>query len=420
MSGVDEAWPVSRLAKALKQRVESDWDATWVRGEVVGLKRYPSGHLYFGLRDQLAKVDCTIWRSVAAKLRSAPEEGTEVFALGKPAVWEERTALRFNIVQLIPTAEIGGTAQQVEQTRKRLAADGLLDPARKRKLPEWPNRIVVITSIAGAAVRDVISVARRRWPAIEILVIGATVQGEAAVAQLNAALATVALLDGVDLCIIGRGGGGKEDLAAFNDESVCRAIAACPVPVVSAVGHEVDVTLADLVADLRAATPSQAAEFALPDRDEAAHRLASIDAAMAKAMVGLIGRRRERDERTRDRLAAALTRQLHSSERRLMSAGAALPAALERHVRRPRERLADLQGRLGPAMSRRIDRLDSRIERLGATLHSLSPLAVLGRGYSMARSADGSIMRRVADFKPESRFTLRVMDGEIRARRLPE
>ncbi len=416
MSSPDDAWTVSRLSRTLKGRVEDGFAPLWVRGELVGVKRYPSGHWYFGLRDDLAKVDCTMWKGAALRLRTPLEEGTTVFALGTPSVWEERTALRFNVTQVLATADVGNAAQLIERTRQRLAADGLLDPARKRALPEYPRRIAVVTSVAGAAVRDVITVARRRWPGIELLVVNSAVQGDNAPAELVAALAVVAQLDGIDLCIIGRGGGAREDLAAFNDEAVCRAIAACPVPVIAAVGHEVDVTLADLVADLRAATPSQAAEFALPDRVEVDRQVSGLGDALAGTMTTLLRRRIERVERSRDRLANGLLRHLHASERRVHAVEAALPRALERHARRPREQLASISERLAPAMLRRVERLRSTLDRQGAALHALSPLAVLERGYAMPRDGAGKLLRRMADFRPGTQFTLRVSDGEIAAR----
>ena len=416
MNAPDEAWTVSRLARSIKGRVEEGFAPIWVRGELVGVKRYPSGHWYFGLRDELAKVDCTMWKGAASRLRTPLEEGTEVFALGSPSVWEERTALRFNVTQVLATATVGNAAQQVERTRKLLAADGLLDPARKRPLPEFPARIAVITSIAGAAVRDVITVAKRRWPGIELLVINAAVQGEQAPGEIVAALGVVPRLDAVDLCILGRGGGAREDLVAFNDEAVCRAIAACPVPVISAVGHEVDVTLADLVADLRAATPSQAAEFALPERSEVVRRVDALSDALPIALQAIIARRVDRLVRTRERMGHALLGHLRASERRVQKIESALPAALERHARRPRERLAALGGRLEPAMRRRLAQLASTLDRQTAALDALSPLAVLQRGYAMARDGDGRVLRWVADFAGGRHFTLRVSDGDVAAR----
>ncbi len=416
MSAPDAAWTVQRLARTLKERVETDFPSIWVRGELAGVKRYPSGHWYFSLTDELAKVDCTMWRSAATRLRGPLEDGSEVFALGTPNVWEERTALRFNVVQVLPAAAVGAVAQQVEQVKQRLLADGLLDPARKRPLPPYPERVAVVTSVAGAAVRDVITVARRRWPAVELLVVGATVQGDGAPAEIVAALETVGRLMGIDCCIVGRGGGSKDDLAAFNDEAVCRAIAACPVPVISAVGHEVDVTLADLVADVRAATPSQAAEFALPDQRDVIIRLDAAGAALTRTTRERLARRAERLERTRERMGNALLARLRTVERRLHGASAALVPGLERHVRQPRERLARVADRLRPAIDRTIAAASAETGRLAAALNALSPLRVLGRGYALPRDADGRVMRSVGQFTPGSRFTLSVSDGTIPAR----
>jgi exodeoxyribonuclease VII large subunit len=416
VSTPDEAWSVSRLARAIKRQVEEGMEPVWVRGELVGVKRYPSGHWYFGLRDESAKVDCTLWKGVASRLTGPLEEGQEVFALGTPNVWEERTALRFNVTRVVPAAGIGAAAQLLERTKQALLKDGLLDPARKRPLPRFPLRIAVITSIAGAAVHDIITVATRRWPGVELFVVNSAVQGEAAPAELVAALATVGRLETIDCCIIGRGGGAREDLAAFNDEAVCRAIAACPVPVISAVGHEVDVTLADLVADLRAATPSQAAEFALPDRREVQARLDALGASLAAQAMDHVSAAQQRLDRTRDRMGSALLGQLRSAERRLLQVQGRLPLALERHARAPRERLALLQGRLAPAMERRIAREQARIGRVAGQLDALSPLAVLGRGYAMARDAEGRVLRRQSDLRPGTRFTLTVADGPVAAR----
>ena len=394
MTAPDEAWTVSRLARAIKRRVEDDSTPIWVRGEVTGVKRYPSGHWYFSLRDATAKVECTLWRSAAANLRAPPTDGSEVFAFGSASVWEERTALRFNVSQLLPAAAVGAQAQSIERLKQALLADGLLDPGRKRRLPEFASRIAVITSIAGAAVHDIITVARRRWPSVELLVINSAVQGDGAAVELVRAFVIVRRLDHIDCCIVGRGGGGKEDLAAFNDEAVCRAIAACPVPVISAVGHEVDVTLADLVADVRAATPSQAAEFALPDRQDVALRLTSAGTAVSRALARLLATRAARMERTRDRMGAALIQRLRTSERRLLTA----------------------QARLAPALTRVTELRRSRLSRVAAQLHALSPVAVLGRGYALARGANGTILRRVADLTPGAPFTLTVADGAVAAR----
>ena len=416
MTAFDEAWSVSQLARAIKRRVEDDFPPVWVRGELVGIKRYPSGHLYFSLRDPLAKVDCTMWRSAADKLKVPLQDGAEVFALGTASVWEERTSLRFNVVQVLPASGIGAQAQALERTKQSLLADGLLDPARKRRLPSFAVRIAVVTSLAGAAVQDIITVARRRWPAVDLLVVNSAVQGEGAPAELVRAMRMVGQLDDIDCCIVGRGGGSKEDLAAFNDEEVCRAIAACPVPVICAVGHEVDITLADLVADVRAATPSQAAEFALPDRVEVQRRVARDQAALIGAMTRTLDITRDRLERTRDRMGGEVLERRRNVERRLLTARARLAPALTRVVAAPRDQLTRLQVRLEPALARFITARRADLSRFTAQLEALSPVAVLGRGYAVARDPQGRVLRRIGDILPGTRFTLTLVDGDLPAR----
>jgi exodeoxyribonuclease VII large subunit len=184
MTSVDEAWSVAMLARVIKRRVEDDNPPVWVRGELTGVKRYPSGHWYFGLRDATAKVDCTLWKGVATRLREPLVDGAEVFVFGTANIWEERTSLRFNVTQVLPAAAVGAQAQSVERIKQALLKDGLLDPGRKRPLPPFASRIAVITSIAGAAVHDIITVARRRWPSVEVLVINSAVQGEGAAGEL--------------------------------------------------------------------------------------------------------------------------------------------------------------------------------------------------------------------------------------------
>jgi exodeoxyribonuclease VII large subunit len=272
---------------------------------------------------------------------------------------------------MLPTAGVGQQQRALEQVKAALERDGLFAAARKRPLPRYPSRVAVVTSTDGAALHDIATVARARWPAAELLVVASRVQGEGAAADLVAALRRVNRLD-VQLCIVGRGGGGREDLAAFNDEAVCRALAAVRVPTVSAVGHETDITLADLVADVRAPTPSAAAELAFPD------------VRAVRRLVGDLG----------VRLAGGLSRRTRLAAERLERTGDRLEAAIGATMSRDRE-LAD---------------------RLGAQLDALSPLRVLERGYAVPRDAAGRVLRRRADFPPGQSFTLRVADGDVGAR----
>ena len=344
----------------------------WIRGEISGLKIYQSGHWYFTLRDAEAQLRAVMWKTYAARIEAVPPDGSQVFVFGTPTVWEERGEFRLNVTELLVTDQLGQQQLELERIRRALEKDGLFDPARKRPLPRLPERIAVVTSLDGAALRDIITVSRKRWPAVQLLVIGTTVQGAEAEAGLVRALAIVNRLERVDLCVVGRGGGSREDLAVFNREAVCRALAAVRVPTISAVGHETDVSLADLVADVRAATPSAAMELAVPDRADLARQVAAL--------------------------------------------GLRLGAALGRGTRLAGERLARTGDRLEVALARQLERPRHDLDRLGAQLDALSPLRVLERGYSMARDESGRILRRVADFAPGSSFTLRVVDGDVPSR----
>jgi exodeoxyribonuclease VII large subunit len=368
----DAPWTPTLLTKAARRVLEGSIGPLWIRGEISGLKIYQSGHWYFTLRDAEAQVRAVMWKTYAARLKAAPPDGSQVFVFGTPTVWEERGEFRLNVTELLVTDQLGQQQLELERIRQALQRDGLFEPSRKRPLPPLPERIAVVTSLDGAALRDIITVTRKRWPAVQLLVIGTRVQGAEAEADLLRALAIVNRLDRVDLCVVGRGGGSKEDLAVFNREAVCRALAAVTVPTISAVGHETDVSLADLVADVRAATPSAAMELAVPDRADLARQVAAL---------GL-------------RLGAALGRGTRLAGERLARTGDRLEGALARQLQRPRHAL----------------------DRLGAQLDALSPLRVLERGYSMARDARGRILRRVADFVPGLAFTLRVADGEVPSR----
>jgi exodeoxyribonuclease VII large subunit len=368
----DDVWSVSQLTTAAKRVVEGEFMPMWVRGEVVACKAWPSGHWYFNLRDATSQVRCCMWKRDAMRAGKPPADGTEVFVLGKPGIYEAKGEFQLNVSRLIPTAAIGQAQQELERVKALLHKDGLFDLARKRRLPEYAATLVVVTSTAGAALRDIITVARRRWPSARVLVIDARVQGDGAVEALARALRLVNRLDGIDCCIVGRGGGGREDLAAFNAEAVCRALAEVRVPTISAVGHETDLSLTDLVADVRAPTPSAAAELALADHREVRRALDDLGARLAGGLAGRTRLGLERVERTGDRLQGALTTLL---ERR-------------RH----------------------------QVARLAAQLDALSPLRVLERGYAVPTGPDGRVLKRRAEFAPGAPFTLRVADGRVDAR----
>jgi len=368
----DTPWTPIQLARAARRVVEQGIGPLWVRGELSGLKAYSSGHWYFTLSDRLAQIRCVMWRTHTQRIKTPPAEGAQVFLLGTPTVWEERGEFRLNVTQLLITDKIGQQQLALERIREALARDGLFDPSRKRPLPPHPATIAVVTSLEGAAIRDIITVARKRWPSSELLILGARVQGTEAEGDLVRALHQVNRLPDVDCCVLARGGGAKEDLAVFNSEAVCRALAAVEVPTVSAVGHETDLCLTDLIADLRAATPSAAMELVLPDREEFARQIAGC--------------------------------------------GIRLGTALGRSTRLGRERLARSADRLQAALDQRLERRRRDLERLAAQLDALSPLRVLDRGYGVARGDDGRVLKGVAAFPPGLDFTLRVADGDVAAR----
>jgi exodeoxyribonuclease VII large subunit len=365
-------WTVSQLTRAAKRAVEGSLGALWIRGEVSGFKAWASGHWYFTLRDKEAQVRCTMWKGNNQKVPKPPQDGQEVFLFGKPSIYEEKGDFQFSALELLLTEALGAQQLAYEKVRAALEKDGLFEMARKRPLPRLPRGIAVVTSLDGAALRDIIRVTRTRWAGMPLYVVGTRVQGPEAEGELVRALGIVNRMEEVDLCIVGRGGGSREDLAAFDSELVCRAIAAARVPVISAVGHETDVSLADLVADLRAATPSAAAELAVPD-------------------------------------AADLQQQLaHQASR--------LAGALSRRTRLATERLVRTTDRLERSLAQRIEEPKRRLELLGAQLDALSPLKVLDRGYAVARRADGHVLRRRAEFTPALPVSLTVSDGKVQLR----
>lgn len=371
---------VHTLTTAAKDLIEGAFPPLWVRGEVTDFKAHRNGHWYFALRDAEAQVKCVVWSSQQRRMPAPPDDGMQVLALGQMTVWPVRGDLQFSVKALEAEGD-GLWRKALELTRQRLEKDGLLDPARKRPLPFFPRRIAVITSPDGAAMHDIITVARARSADVEIVIIPAKVQGEGAPESLIAALGQLARWHSADLLIIGRGGGAREDLWAFNDEGVARALAACPVPTVSAVGHEVDITICDLVADVRAATPSAAAELAVPSRRET---IARVDA---------LGKR--------------------------------LAAAARRREERAIAGLAQVRKRLSLAATRLVERRRARVEAVAGRLDALSPLATLARGFAVARSSEGATLSGSGQFEPGMPFDLWLRDGIVsavsgEARALPE
>ena len=384
---------VSQVNQYLKGLMDRDelLSALYVRGEISNYKCYPSGHHYFSLKDGESALRCVMFRREAASLRFRPENGMQVIAAGRVAVYPRDGAYQLYCVRLTPEG-VGDLQVAFEQLKEKLRREGLFDPAAKKPLPRFPRRIALVTSPAGAAVRDMIRILGARWPLSEVIVLPVRVQGEEAPGEISAAIAYADRAGLVDVIITGRGGGSMEDLWAFNEEIVARAIAEADIPVISAVGHEPDVTIADFVADLRAATPSNAAELAVPDRRE-------VRAAL---------------EADRDRLTAAVRGRL-DRERRVLDRLASSRAMTEpASYFKDKRLLLDYQGgRLVRAMERLTGGRRERLSALAAALDAMSPLKVLGRGYAIARKSDGRVIASVRDTAPGEEFRLRVSDGEL-------
>jgi exodeoxyribonuclease VII large subunit len=364
-------WTPSTINAAARALIEGMFPPVWVSGEVTNFTRARSGHCYFSLRDREAQIRCVMWRTEAARLPTAPAEGMEVRALGKLTLYEGRGEFQMVVSELEARGE-GLFKLAYDRLRVKLETEGLTSPMRKRPLPPHPACVGVVTSSAGAALRDVISVIRRRAPWTRIVLSAARVQGEGAAHEIAAAIRRIGAAGCADVLIVGRGGGSTEDLWAFNEEVVARAIAESPVPVISAVGHETDFTIADLVADLRAPTPSVAAETAVPDR-----------AALVRALADL-----------RERMARCTRDRVDTLRERVFEARLDLRDARGRLVAGRRERMATLAGRL----------------------NALSPLSTLARGYAVPLDPTGRVLRRTADFAPGAEFRLRVTDGSVTAR----
>jgi exodeoxyribonuclease VII large subunit len=397
-------YTVAELLGGLKRLLAERVGRVWVVGELTDVHVARSGHVYFSLKDDASRVRCALFRSAARGLAFEPEDGLEVLVYGDVSLYEARGDLQIIARRLEPRGR-GALQLAFEQLRLRLEAEGLFDPARKRPLPPLPGRIGVVTSPTGAAIHDILEVTGRRFAAVPILIAPTRVQGDGAEDEIAAALDTLGAHGDVELILLARGGGSLEDLRPFNTETVARAIVRAPVPVLCGVGHEVDVTIADLAADARAPTPSAAAELAVPDAGAFRDDLEGAWNRLRRAAFAALERCSARFDRERDALRVlAPTARVAAQRVRFQAAARALL------------RSARLRG----------DRSRSRLAEFGGRLDSLSPLAVLGRGYALVRRArDGAIVRTVADVSAGERLAIRVAEAELdaaleAARPLPE
>jgi exodeoxyribonuclease VII large subunit len=385
-------WSVSDLTRLLRISLESDFPEVWVAGEISTVRMPSSGHIYFRLKDARTQVAAVLFRAWARTLRFRLEDGMEVMVHGRVSLYEARGDLQLYVDAIEPRG-VGAVQLALEQLKLRLAAEGLFDAARKRPLPACPRAVGIVTALSGAAIHDIVTTLRGRMPHVRIIVRPVRVQGQFAGADIAAALADLATVPEVEVVIVGRGGGSLEDLWAFNEERVARAIAAAPVPVVSAVGHELDVTLADLAADCRAATPTGAAALVVPDCVEWLHRLGLRSAALHQAM-------RNDFERRRGRLLS-LARQMRDPCQELAVRRARVGALAERS-RRAVEAILNM------------DR--ARLRGGAERLHALSPLAVLERGYAIARHQDGSVVRTAGELTVGELLDLHLHAGSAQVR----
>lgn len=363
-----------------------------VRGELSNYKVYPSGHHYFSLKDAEGALRCVMFRREAAGMRFRPENGMKVIAYGRVTVFPRDGQYQLYCGGMTPDGA-GDLHVAFEQLKAKLQAEGLFDEDHKKPIPKFPDRIALITSPAGAAVRDMLRILAARWPMSRVAVVPVRVQGAEAPGEIAAAIAWVNRHRRADVIITGRGGGSMEDLWAFNEEVVAKAVYASEIPVISAVGHEPDVTIADFVADLRAATPSNAAELAVPDQNDIYERLYRLSHRLSQAMTRRLTRERQRLE------YLARSRALQNP----------LNYIQDRRV------LLDYQrDRLVHGLTFALGRERSRFARLAAALDAMSPLKVLGRGYAIAQRDDGGVVRSVKEITPGERLTLRLSDGKIR------
>jgi len=426
----------SQLNTLARDLLEGAFPLIWVEGELGNVSRPSSGHLYFVLKDERAQVRCAMFKPKSSWLKFIPREGVHVLARGRLTLYEARGEYQLVLDHMEEAGE-GALRRAFEELKAKLAAEGLFDSERKRPLPHFARRIGVITSPSGAAVRDVLSVLARRFPLVEADVLPVQVQGAAAAAQIVAMLQRAAASGRYDVLVLARGGGSLEDLWSFNDERLARAIAASPVPVVSAVGHETDFSLSDFAADLRAPTPSVAAELLVPSRDDLARRVRALDARLhnlqaqhmraamqradrASLRLNALSPRARLDALCRRqadalrRLDAAWQRRLERERARVRHADAVLRAARpQRRIARLRERLAALSSRPQAAIVRRLGNEMLRLRGLARSLEAVSPLATVARGYTILRHPDGRVVRSVLDAAPGDRLEARLADGTL-------
>ncbi len=429
-------YTVAELTDAIKDLLEGEFSDVWVAGEISGTRQAASGHYYFTLKDADAQIQCACWRSYARTLRFKPEDGVAVLARGRIDVYPPRGQYQL-IVEALEPQGLGALQLAFEQLKKKLEAEGLFAAEKKRPLPRFPQRVGIVTSPSGAAIRDLIHVLTRRWPGLHIRLYPAQVQGVGSAAAVVEGIEYFSGSGWPDVVIVGRGGGSLEDLWTFNEEAVARAIAACPVPVVSAVGHETDFTIADFVADLRAPTPSAAAELVAPDREEILRTVVSLRRKLGQALryrlsqawnrlhergveraAGLLRRRigqsQQRADELEFRLRDAIRRRLETARRRWEESDRALRRKdLRLEMAEVQRRLQAGRAELAAAVRRRLGDARARLDPLAAALKQISPLRVLERGYAIVQDPSGNVIRRAEEAPVGSALRVRLHRGRL-------
>lgn len=434
---IREIYTVSDLNREARELLEGNFPLVWVEGEISNLARPASGHIYFSLKDEAAQVRCAMFKMRNRLINFQPENGQQVLARTRVSLYEARGDFQLIIEHMEETGD-GALRRQFELLKHRLYEEGLFDESHKQELPTLPTRLGVITSPSGAAIRDILSVLKRRFPGIPVLIYPVPVQGDEAPPAIVDALHTAGKRQDCDVLILARGGGSLEDLWGFNDETVARAIYDCPIPVVTGIGHEIDFTIADFVADHRAPTPSAAAETISPDRTEWQETFKAWRKYVIKALQGYLQQQNQAINWLTKQLAHPGQR-LREHAQRLDELELRLINAQNGHLRHSSAQLATLRARiqgLSPDQRLReirlkLDKLDHashqaiinqikrnkhQLSNLGRALDAVSPLATLGRGYALAQTEDGQIIRKASDVKVNDRITARLGKGSIDCR----
>ncbi|WP_240223312.1 exodeoxyribonuclease VII large subunit [Rheinheimera hassiensis] len=433
-----DIYSVSRLNSEVRLTLELQFQTLWLQGEVSNFVAAASGHWYFSLKDSAAQVKCAMFKMANRNSSFRPQNGQQVLIRARISVYEPRGEYQL-LAEFIETAGAGLLKQQFEQLKAQLQAEGLFDPTRKKALPTQVQRVGVITSPTGAAVRDIVTVLNRRAPGIEVIVYPSQVQGETAAAQLRNMLSSAIRRNEVDVLIIGRGGGSLEDLWCFNDEQLCRAVAACPIPIVSAVGHEIDFALTDFVADMRAATPSAAAELVSPDQSHVLDRILQLKNRLLQAqrsrmqqvapkllnlsqrLLALHPKRRLQQQQQR---LDELQLRLSASAKRAVQAAQQQQQFLDKSLRQlspaktllaHTQHINQLERRLTNAQQLQLKQSKQQLAQLSSQLNTVSPLATLARGYSITFDEKQQVVTSASQLKTGDKITAKLAEGSISA-----